>query len=431
MDVAKKFKENGFKFLVVKGKCGDVVKRLGEDAGCIVSDYNYLRWGREVREDVGKGVGVKMVIVEGDVVVPVRVTSEKKEYAARTIRPKIHKVMDEYLGRDELVEIEDCGGGGDGGDVEVGLEGLEVLDLEKGWEEVQRGLEVDRGSGVVKGGFKGGEVEAEGVLGEFLENKLKAYADERNEPAKDMQSDLSPYLRFGNLSPVYVVRKALEAAKKKSKTGVDSFVEELVVRRELAINFVFYARDSYDSYKVLPDFAKKTLKDHEGDKRTYVYSYEELEAGVTHDEYWNAAQLEMVVRGKMQGYMRMYWAKKILEWTAKPETAMSYALRLNNRWELDGEDANSYAGVMWCFGLHDHGWTERDIFGKVRFMNQSGLKRKFNMQGYAAKVQELIKKYGLPSELEELQKKKNRGQKRIPDLFGSENTKAKKKVKKG
>lgn len=52
----------------------------------------------------------------------------------------------------------------------------------------------------------------------------------------------------------------------------------------------------------------------------------------------------MVTEGKMHGFLRMYWAKKILEWTSSPEEALSIALYLNDRYELDGQDPNGFVG---------------------------------------------------------------------------------------
>jgi deoxyribodipyrimidine photo-lyase len=163
------------------------------------------------------------------------------------------------------------------------------------------------------------------------------------------------------------------------------YLEELIVRRELAMNFAHY-NPAYDSFQAIPDWAKKTLKAHRKDKREYVYSQEELEEGRTHDPYWNSAQKEMVVTGKMHNYMRMYWGKKILEWCAEPEEAFRIAVYLNNKYELDGRDPNSFAGVAWCFGKHDRPWGERKVFGQVRYMNDAGLRRKFKIDDYVKKI---------------------------------------------
>jgi len=194
-------------------------------------------------------------------------------------------------------------------------------------------------------------------------------------------SEMSPYLHFGQVSPVTLALLAQEHGGR----GTPAFLEELIVRRELAVNFVRY-HDQYDSFASLPAWAQKTLLLHQGDQREYVYSAADLERAATHDPYWNAAQQEMVKTGKMQGYMRMYWGKKILEWSPTPQEAWALALSLNNKYEIDGRDPNGYAGIAWCFGKHDRPWGEREIFGMVRTMTAQGLERKFAMDRYVAKI---------------------------------------------
>jgi deoxyribodipyrimidine photo-lyase len=157
------------------------------------------------------------------------------------------------------------------------------------------------------------------------------------------------------------------------------------VRRELSDNFCYYNQD-YDHFQGFPEWARKTLDDHRGDEREYLYPLEEFEAARTHDPLWNAAQLEMVQRGKMHGYLRMYWAKKILEWTASPEEAQEVAIFLNDRYELDGRDPNGYVGIAWSIGgVHDRAWKERPIYGKVRYMSYKGAAGKFDVQAYIDK----------------------------------------------
>jgi deoxyribodipyrimidine photo-lyase len=197
-------------------------------------------------------------------------------------------------------------------------------------------------------------------------------------------SDISPYLHFGQISPLYVALEVANAAGVR-KEAREAYLEQLIVRRELSMNFVNF-NDHYDSYDCIPSWAKRTLAEHESDRRQYEYSVEELEQGRTHDPYWNAAQREMVDSGKMHNYMRMYWGKKIIEWTPKPEDAFRAALYLNNKYELDGRDPNGFTGVAWCFGKHDRPWQERKVFGKVRYMNAEGLRRKFDMDAYLRKV---------------------------------------------
>lgn len=173
-----------------------------------------------------------------------------------------------------------------------------------------------------------------------------------------------------------------------TKKASESFIEELVVRRELADNFCFY-NDRYDQLEGCSEWAQVSLQKHAKDKREYIYSLDELQQGKTHDDLWNAAQLQMVREGKMHGFLRMYWAKKILEWSPTPKEALRRAIYLNDRYELDGRDPNGYVGCMWSIGgIHDMGWTERPIFGKIRFMNYAGCKRKFNIPSLVARYPE-------------------------------------------
>ncbi|MFP4180413.1 MAG: hypothetical protein ACLFSA_10205, partial [Spirochaetaceae bacterium] len=225
---------------------------------------------------------------------------------------------------------------------------------------------------------------AEELLEEFIAEKLEGFDTFRNDPTKDCASGLSPYLHFGQISPLTIALAVMEHKELPS----EGFLEELVVRRELSFNFTWY-NPRYDSPASLPRWAQETLKAHEQDMREPSYSMGELESGLTEDPYWNAAQMEMLVTGKMHGYMRMYWGKKILEWTPSLEEAFRRALYLNNRYALDGRDPNSFAGVAWCFGKHDRPWKERRIFGKVRYMNDRGLERKFKIGKYVERIHAL------------------------------------------
>jgi deoxyribodipyrimidine photo-lyase len=205
---------------------------------------------------------------------------------------------------------------------------------------------------------------------------------------------MSPYLHFGQISPLYIALQVQEAIRVSAKTR-EAYLEELIVRRELAMNFAYY-NPAYDSFQAIPDWAKRTLKAHQRDKREYVYSQDELEEAKTHDPYWNAAQKEMVVTGKMHNYMRMYWGKKILEWCSDPEEAFRIAVYLNNKYELDGRDPNSFAGVAWCFGKHDRPWGERPVFGKVRYMSLGGMETKTDAAGYVDRVNHWCLEAGRP-----------------------------------
>jgi deoxyribodipyrimidine photo-lyase len=200
---------------------------------------------------------------------------------------------------------------------------------------------------------------------------------------------LSPYLHFGQISPVEVAT-SVAWSERGSAADREAFLEELLVRRELAVNFVHH-EPRYDRWAALPDWSRASLERHARDEREHVYGLARLERAATHDPYWNAAMREMVHTGFMHNSLRMYWGKKILEWTRTPRAALRTALRLNNRWFLDGRDASSYANVAWCFGLHDRPWGERRVFGTVRYMNDRGLDRKFDMARYVEQVDRLVR----------------------------------------
>jgi deoxyribodipyrimidine photo-lyase len=224
----------------------------------------------------------------------------------------------------------------------------------------------------------------------FLTKRLKRYTNDRNNPLKPTAlSGLSPYLHFGQIS---AQRCALEACKFRqfSPQAVDTFLEELIIRREVADNFCYY-QPYYDSLQGAWDWAKSSLMNHASDIRPHLYTREQLEKAQTADPLWNASQLEMVHYGKMHGFMRMYWAKKILEWTSGPDEALAISIYLNNKYQIDGRDPSGYVGCMWSIcGVHDQGWKERPIFGKIRYMNYAGCKRKFDVDGYIAYVKKIV-----------------------------------------
>jgi deoxyribodipyrimidine photo-lyase len=375
-DCAETLAARGIAFAVRRGAPDEVALSLARDAAAVICDRGYMPVQTKWRERVAEGAPCAAVEVEGDVVVPVETASAKSEHAARTLRPRIHRLWDEYLV--PLAETEpekDAAALGIGGDIDVSDPGaaLARLDLDRSVPPVKR--------------FRGGLAEARRRLARFRDELLPGYAEGRNEPAAEQSSLLSPYLHFGQISPVEMALAARDAAA--GDADRRSFVEELVVRRELAINYVRY-EPRFDRYDALPGWARKTLGDHAGDPRPHLYDRAALEACETHDPCWNAAMAEMVHTGFMHNYMRMYWAKKILEWSRTPEEGFETTLALNNRYFLDGRDPNSYANVAWCYGLHDRGWPERPVFGKVRYMNEAGLRRKFDMEAYVGFVDGLI-----------------------------------------
>ena len=254
------------------------------------------------------------------------------------------------------------------------------------------GLPIDHSVPVVD--LRGGESAARKRLSHFVSTLLSGYADRRNRPDEDATSGLSPYLHFGHVSPLYLALAAKTAGNHLAAAR-EAYLEELIVRRELAINFVTFTL-RYDAFACLPGWARKTLDQHAADRRHYSYGRQALEQGATHDPYWNAAMAEMRDTGFMHNYMRMYWGKKVLEWSPSPREAYETLLFLNNRYFIDGRDPNSFAGVGWVFGLHDRAWFQRDIFGKVRYMAASGLERKCDIQGYVEKVTALCRRADRP-----------------------------------
>lgn len=370
-DVAIALKKRKIRFVLKHQSPDEAALSLAQDAALLVMDKGYLKiqklWRSRVLSDAPCGV----VQVESDVVVPVDVVTDKEEYAARTIRPKIHKVLNDYLVPLGEVKVKRSS-------LKLNFDGLDILDV----DGVLAKMKIDRRVGRVDT-FVGGEVAAQKMLQSFVASRLDGYATKRNDPNENGVSHMSPYLHFGQVSPLDILLQMQDMVGETEDT--EAYLEELVVRRELSMNFVDQ-NPNYDQYDALPDWAKKTLAKHEDDVRDYVYDLETWENVETHDPYWNAAQMEMVKTGKMHNYMRMYWGKKIIEWSEMPQQAFETALYLNNKYELDGRDANSYTGVAWCFGKHDRPWKERDVFGTVRYMNANGLKRKFDADGYVEKV---------------------------------------------
>ena len=333
--------------------------------GELVTDFDPLRLKRQWKKEVAALVNSIIYEVDARNIVPCWEASNKKEYAAYTLRPKIHRILPEFLKDFPPAQKHPFP--------------WPKKVKKTNWDEAETSLKIDRSVPEVDW-LVPGEKAAAATLDDFLTRKLSAYASRRNDPTEDGVSNLSPYLHFGQIS---AQRVALEVQKKKvSKESKDGFLEELIVRRELSDNFCFYNQD-YDRFAGFPEWAQKTLNEHRGDQREYLYSLEQFEAGKTHDDLWNAAQMEMVHRGKMHGYLRMYWAKKILEWTASPEEVLEVAILLNDKYELDGRDTNGYVGIAWSVGgVHDRAWKERPIFGKIRYMSYGGCKRKFKVKTY-------------------------------------------------
>lgn len=367
--------KKGIQLVILHGKPAATTGKLAKNADAIVTDDGYLRIQRQWRNSVAKAADCRVWEVITNVIVPVEEASDKENFSAGTLRPRIHRQLKKYLVPFKETKPKHSS-------LTLTIEGLDISDT----NSVLKKLSINR-SVSASSFYIGGTSQAIAHLRHFIEHKLDDYADKRNDPMLDCQSHLSPYLHFGQVSPLHVALELLKTdAKKKNR---DAFLEELIVRRELSHNFVHY-NAKYDVYDAaLPPWALRTLNLHARDKREQLYTPEQLENAQTYDAVWNASQMEMVITGKMHNYMRMYWGKKILEWTRHPREAFKIALYLNNKYELDGRDPNGFAGVAWCFGKHDRAWQERPVFGKTRYMNAAGLKRKFDTAAYIQKIEYL------------------------------------------
>lgn len=354
--------------VIQRGKPRDTILRVIKSytAGALITDFSPLRIAKKWKKEVLTAIDIPLWEVDAHNIVPIWVASDKQEYSARTIRPKINPYLSEFSITYPKLEVHPFG-------VEDKIDN-KILELKNRF--YVQSLSNSENT------ISSGEIEAKRELNEFIKNRLKYYSEYKNNPLKAATSNLSAYLHFGQISSQTILNKI-------EKTGLEEditvFMEELVVRKELADNFCYYNHD-YDNFKGMPQWAKKTLNEHRKDKRQYIYTLEQFEKAETHDELWNACQQEMLLTGKMHGYLRMYWAKKILEWTATPEEAFQISVYLNDKYELDGRDPNGYTGIAWAIGgLHDRPWFPRPVFGNIRYMSVTGMKKKFDVKAYTSK----------------------------------------------
>lgn len=347
----------------------DVLYRLAGDAALVVTDDYPVFVTRVQNQSVAPKIGVPYIAVESSCVVPPAVFG-KKEYGAYTLRPKLHRVLSDYLRPVFPIEpVRPWAGELPEFHTEVAPGQIPAI---------AASCEIDH-SVPPSICFKGGRLAAEGRLAHFVEHNLARYASDRNEPCAHATSDLSPYLHFGCISAIEVALAA---------RGAPEFLEELIVRRELAFNHAWHAPVP-DSIGNLPDWARATLAKHASDPRDFVYTRDQFEHADTHDELWNACQQEMLLRGKIHGYYRMYWGKKIVEWSTDPEEAVRTMVHIHDKYALDGRDPNTYTNILWCLGLHDRPWQERPVFGMVRYMNLAGMRRKTDVDAYLREIRSL------------------------------------------
>ncbi len=376
-DIAERARKRGIGFVLRHYPDHRLARFCDEvKASIVIGDENPLREPGHWRELAAKKLNVPLWTVDADVIVPSKLL-EKEQYAARTIRPRLQAKIAEFLQplKNPRAKVE--------WQKPQALQALpddSPFDITEGWKMLDRSVApVDS--------FRGGTGEALKLLHEFVMHKLASYPERHGKPEVDGSSRLSPYLHFGHISPVTV---ALAVEKSDAaRAAKDAYRNELITWRELAINFAHFNK-LYDSIESAPDWAHRTLAEHARDKRPIVYTREQLEAADTHDDLWNAAQQQMLHTGWMHNYMRMYWAKKILEWSPSPQLAYQTALHLNDKYFLDGRDPNGYAGVAWAIaGKFDRPWFQREIYGTIRYMSGDAARKKFDADSYIEQMSQL------------------------------------------
>ncbi|HHT11104.1 MAG TPA: deoxyribodipyrimidine photo-lyase [Atribacter sp.] len=337
----------------------------------LITDFDPLRMKRQWKAQLMEKSPVEIREVDAHNIVPVWIASSKQEYGAYTIRPKISRLLPEFLDEYPLIQMNSSHQSWQGDSIN--------------WGDLFGNCPGDSSLPPITQ-FIPGSRSALRQLQQFLKEKMDFYDNQRNDPNANAQSNLSPFLHFGQISAQRIALEVQKASIAKDKKA--AFLEEVVIRRELSDNFCWYNLN-YDQFAGFPSWAQQTLNQHRKDQREYRYSLEEFEKAQTHDQLWNAAQKEMVYTGKMHGYMRMYWAKKILEWSETPEIALQSTIYLNDRYELDGRDPNGYAGIAWSIGgVHDRAWGERPVFGKIRYMSYRGSRSKFDVDQYISQYKD-------------------------------------------
>jgi deoxyribodipyrimidine photo-lyase len=381
-EIGRELKELGISLLVHPHGIVEGLEPLYSHMAYLVVDRGYTRPERFWRAQVALKTPCAMSMVESNVIVPIELVSPKEEYSAATFRRKITPMIKECIQKVPVLapSVPSL-------DLDVPYDSADLSDIPALMEH----LGIADGAGQCSW-MQGGQANASTILQTFIREHLDGYGSKSNDPATPSGSHLSPYLHFGMISPVTIYHEVM----KTELPDVEPFWEELVVRRELAMNFVYY-NPLYDAYEGLPAWARASLQKHQTDKRDSIYTRAQLEGAQTHDRYWNTAQRELVGLGTMHGYMRMYWGKKILEWSKTPQEAFATALDFNNTYQMDGRDPNGFAGVAWCFGKHDRPWAERAVFGNVRYMNDKGLERKFAMQDYIERIESQLQAHGIAS----------------------------------
>jgi deoxyribodipyrimidine photo-lyase len=366
-DIAEALEKRNLGFVLRRFPDHSLVRFCDEArAALVVGDENPMREPESWRAKATKQLRVPLWTVDADVIVPSRLL-EKAQYAAHLMRPRLQALLPRFMvpHRNTHAHV--------AWKKPSHLTSLDPdVDVTGDWN-------LDRSVAPVSH-WRGGSKEALRLLHDFVKHKLPEYGTGRNKPEQEHTSRLSPYLHFGHISP-RTVALAVENADV-SKADKEAFLNQLILWRELAINLVRFNPD-YDGFEVGEAWAHRTLAKHAGDHRPITYTGAQLENAETHDQLWNAAQMQMVNTGWMHNYLRMYWAKKILEWTKSPGEAYRAAVKINDKYLLDGRDPNGYAGIAWSIvGKFDRPWFEREIFGQIRYMSGASTGKKFDSKKY-------------------------------------------------
>ncbi len=365
-------------------------------AALVVTDQDTLPLGRAWREGVAAQLAVPLVAVDTDTVAP-PILFPREEHAAHTLRPKLWKAIAAGGFLDPIA------------DPPAAVSG-ELSALRSGPDPVAalETFEIDRSVGPSPT-IRGGRAGAWQRFDLFLGTRADGYATGgRHKPEPAAQSGLSPFLHYGQVGPVEVARAAI--GRRVGEAGwlgprgfarfgpeptvadepLAMFLDELVTQRELAVNFAL-RNPGFDRYEGLPEWGRATLEVHADDPRPVLYDRRTIEFGETGDRLWNAAQRQLVFEGSMPNRLRMYWAKQLLYWTASPREALDLALALNDRYQLDGRDPNGYAGVAWSIGgRHDRPFPpKKPVLGLIRPMGLKGMRQKFDLEAYIARVETL------------------------------------------
>lgn len=392
LEVMRSISKHNISFVIRAGYSAKEITRFVQEVGCgaLFFDFSPLKYARSIIKKVASRVDIQISVIDTHNIIPVWIASNKQEFAAHTMRRKVHQNLEKFLVTPPPLQKHPHS-----------AEPVTSMSFDIALQFIAKipksGIKISQ---------KSGEIGAREHLKTFINSSLDKYALQRNDIEHDYQSGLSPYLHFGQISSLRIAietmayvnqmplliqynKLAQSSGMPNSLDGMNALFEEMIVRKELADNFCFF-NEHYESLDGAPAWARSSLAEHKVDLREFTYDLDEWEAAKTHDIIWNTAQMELTKTGKMHGYMRMYWAKKILEWSSSPEEAINTAIYLNDKYSIDGGDPNGYVGILWSIaGLHDRPWFERPVVGKIRYMNESGLRRKFHVDDYIKRIDAL------------------------------------------